>query len=204
MYLYNNKDVLNLNKLLFVINSNLIQIIDGCQKADRKAQQALYALLASKLMAVCTRFTFSRTEAQDCLQESFIKIFSSIKNYEPSGSFEGWARTITINTTLTYLRKNKKYKFDESIENKDFQFYSTTNSDDKLNEKDILEIINKLPLAYKSVFNLFAIDGYSHAEIANMLEMNESTSRTYLLRAREMLKNLHYKLNYINHEGIAK
>lgn len=186
-----------------MLNSDLLLVIDGCKKADRKAQQALYAHLAPKLMAVCTRFTFSRTEAQDCLQESFIKIFAAIINFQHTGSFEGWARTITVNETLTYLRKNKKYKFDESLENIDNQVISNFIAEKNINENEVLNILNHLPIAYKTIFNLFAIDGYSHTEIANMLDMNESTSRTYLLRAREMLKIIHNKLNHISHEGIA-
>jgi RNA polymerase sigma-70 factor (ECF subfamily) len=181
--------------------SEFDNIIKGCILGNRLSQYALYKKISPYLMTVCTRYTFSRFEAEDCLQESFVKIFASINKYSGSGSFEGWARRITINTILDYLRKTKKVKFNEDVE--DAAELEQEKESNSMEYNELIHIISQLPKNLKIVFNMYAVEGYSHKEIGEKLGITDSASRTYLTRAKEKLVELHKQHNYVSEQQIS-
>ncbi len=154
-------------------------------------------MLASKLLGVCVRYTKNREEAEDCLQEAFIKIFQNITTYKNEGSFEGWARKITVNILLDFLKSRKS--FQNSFDVQDVENYIPDKSETHGNllKQDVVSIINMLPDGKKTIFNLYAVEGFSHKEIAEMLKISEGTSKSQLSKAKEMLIELHKKHNAI-------
>lgn len=142
------------------------------------------------------RYTKNREEAEDCLQESFIKIFTNLRSYKNEGSFEGWAKRITINGLISHLKKQKKFWKSFDIDNfQESNHGNTSESIGNLFHKDLLFIIDKLPDGKKIIFNLYVVEGYSHKEIADLLGVKEGTSKSQLARAKEMLAQLHKKYN---------
>lgn len=172
-------------------------LIEGCVKEDARAQKMLFDKYASKMLAVCMRYFNNKMEAEDILQEGFIKVFKHIRNYEQKGSFEGWMRRIFVNTALDEIRK-KKMNFDESdIEEIPFKIgFEQHNSEDQLFADDLMKIVQALPTGYRTIFNLFAIEGYSHKEIADMLNISESTSKSQYFRAKALLKTQLEKIDF--------
>jgi RNA polymerase sigma-70 factor (ECF subfamily) len=164
------------------------ELILGCIAARPKAQKALFDIYAPKLYAVCLRYMKDQVRAQDTLQDALIKIFANISNYKSEGSFEGWLRKITVNTCLDQLRKDKKLLTDLAIDDVSHKLSTNSYSAEKLMADDLLNLVQALPDGYRTVFNLFAIEGYSHQEIAKQLGISESTSKTQYLRARAYLK----------------
>jgi RNA polymerase sigma factor (sigma-70 family) len=165
------------------------QLIAGCKAGKPQAQKELFELYASAMMSVCIRYVTDRDTAQDVLQDGFIKLYTKIDTYSGSGSFAGWVRRIFVTTSLEYLRQNDALKQSASIE--EYSDSIVTNDEnilDKLSADDLMDCIANLPDGYRTVFNLYAIEGYSHTEIAEMLEINESTSMSQLMRARKMLQ----------------
>lgn len=169
-------------------------LINKCVKGDPKAQKQLYDLFSGKMMGVCLRYTNSLEEAEDALQDGFIKVFLNIEKFKQSGSFEGWVRRIIVNSCLDLIRKNKKTKDDIALEKVDFMISSDSSAVERLSEEQLLKIIQTMPYGYKAVFNMYAIEGYSHKEIAAHLEITESTSKSQFLRARKHLQKLLAKL----------
>ena len=166
---------------------NLEQIVADCQKFDKKAQRLLYDEYAPLMLGICTRYAKDRQEAEDILQEGFLKIFSKIDQYNGVGSFEGWMKRIMVNTSITNYRKNLKRYYQEEIEDyKESQHTSENNSD--FTKDELLNAIRTLPKGYQMVFNLFAIEGYKHKEIAEMLDIEETTSKSQFSRARKLLQ----------------
>ncbi len=164
-------------------------IISGCLSGSRKMQEALYAKYASKMYAVCLRYSGNADDAQDLLQEGFIKIFKNLDKFRSDGSFEGWIRRIFVNTSIEYYRKKSalQKKIDPAevvVEDKSFTIL------DELAEDDIINMIRELPPGYKLVFNMHVIEGYSHKEIADLLNINEGTSKSQLARAKMALKKM--------------
>ncbi len=167
------------------------QIIKYCKKGDAKGFKCLVNTYSSQLYGICLRYMNDEFEANDVLQECFIKIFNSIGNYENIGSFEAWITRIAVNTSLMALRKNKSLvRFLEPLTEIDKIVVSPIESE--INEKDILEMLKKLPHHYRVIFNLAVIEGYKHSEIAEMLDIPESTSRTKLTRARKKMQEIYY------------
>lgn len=164
-------------------------IIKGCQNNLPSAQEALFNTFSNKMFAVCYRYTDDKTEAEDILQDGFIKVFKKIKLFKKEGSFEGWIKRIMINTALDHFRKNKKHKFIDLSEEAN-QNHVLTESNNNLETKDLLKIIQSLPKGFKTVFNLYAIEGYSHKEIGQMLGISESTSKSQYNRARVKLMGI--------------
>ena len=169
------------------------ELIKGCVREDVNCQQQLFNLYAGKMMAVCVRYSRHRLEAEDMLQEAFVKIFDNLDKFAFKGSFEGWIRRIVVNTALKH--NQRKYFTNEQIAVEHFPetpiepvAYS------RLWEEELLKMIALLPEGYRVVFNLYAIEGYSHKEIAEMLNIQESTSRSQLVKARKMLQNQLEKL----------
>jgi RNA polymerase sigma-70 factor (ECF subfamily) len=166
------------------------QIIDACIKEDRIAQRILYDTYSKKMLGVCIRYATDIMEAEDILQEGFIKVFNNISQYTHKGSFEGWIRRIMVNTAINKFRARKnnlEYKDELNFEIID-ESYEEPN--DKISYEELLKLIDKLPIGYKTVFNLYAIDGFSHKEIAEKLNHNESTSRTQYYKSKKYLIKL--------------
>jgi len=166
---------------------NTEAIIRGCIKGKSKYFEALYKLYADKMFAVCRYYTKDYTEAEDILHEGFIKVFESITKFKNTGSFEGWIRRIMVNTALEKFRKNNKMHF-VSDDNINIDDTKIVNVESEISAKELFEMINELTPKYKMVFNLFALEGYSHKEISQMLGISEGTSKSNLARARIILK----------------
>ncbi len=164
---------------------SLNQLIENCRINDTKAQGELYKLFSSKLFSVCLKYSRNYAEAEDNLQDAFLTIFNKIEQYKSKGSFEGWLKRITINTALQRYRKEKVFDIiNENIED-DVELEI---DEDQVSLDYLLKIIQELPDRYRLVFNLYVLDGYSHKEIADMLNINIGTSKSNLARARQTLK----------------
>ncbi len=163
------------------------EIIYNCQKQQAASQKLLYDTYAGKMLSVCMRYINDKAEAEDVLQEGFIKIFANIIHFRNEGSFEGWMRRIFVNTALSALRV-KQLKFSDTNDHHQNHSQVAPSVLAKIGAQEIVEMISTLPKGYRVVFNLFAIEGYSHKEIAEMLNITESTSRTQFLKARNALK----------------
>ncbi len=163
----------------------LEELIAKCKEENAKAQGELYTLFSSKLFSICLKYSRNAVEAQDNLQDAFLTIFKSIGQYKHKGSFEGWMKRITVNTVLQKYRKERVFEIvnEETIEDEEVEIEESTLSLDYL-----LQIIQELPDRYRLVFNLYVLDGYSHKEIAEMLEITTGTSKSNLARARMILK----------------
>jgi len=165
------------------------RLIAGCKNNEPLAQKQVYELYASAMLCVCIRYVGDRETARDLLQDGFIKIFMKIETFSEIGSFAGWIRRIFITTALEYLRQKDALKQSEAIENYE---YSIENTDisilEKISADDLMQCVTELPNGYRTVFNLYAIEGYSHSEIATMLTISENTSRSQFMRARKMLQ----------------
>ena len=167
---------------------NEIQLINGCKSNEAKSQKALYDLYARKMMAVCMRYVNRRDIAEDLLQEGFVKVFTSIDSFNFSGSFEGWIRRIFVNTALEYLRKNDVLRETVDLEDPGIFAEPDHSAIDRLSAGELMEVIGQLPTGFRTVFNMFAIEGYSHKEIAETLGITESTSRSQFTRAKKLLQ----------------
>lgn len=164
-------------------------LIEQSLKGDRTSQRDLFDMYSAKMMAVCTRYARHTAEAEDMFQEGFIKVFANLSKFNGNGSFEGWVRRIMINTSLKSV--NKKAFKNESIGIEDYQEKDSKVAPDifsKLSVDDLMRLIETLPDGYKHVFNLHAIEGYNHSEISQALGIEESTSRSQLVKARRMLQ----------------
>ena len=171
----------------------LEDIVKGCTEGKRQAQEDLYRLLAGKMYSVCLRYSRDQDEAKDNLQDGFIKVYSNIKQFKGAGSFEGWVRRIMVNTALQkYRGQSQLYALNDN-ETRAYNI-PAENVMDAMGEKELLEMIKELPPRYKLVFNMYAIEGYSHKEISEMLEITEGTSKSNLSRARDILQSKLKKL----------
>ncbi len=164
-------------------------LIARCTKGDKKAQRAVYDMLAPKMFSVCIRYAGQRDTAEDLLQDGFVTLFSKLDSYKGDGSFEGWARRIFINTALMFLRKKDALKMSEDIDSAAGlkSEYATPMQD--IGYKELMRLIMTLPPGFRTVFNMYVLDGCSHKEIADALGISETTSRTQLSRARLWLQN---------------
>ena len=163
------------------------ELIDGCLRQNRQAQQSLYQRYAGKMYSLCCRYVKDRMEAEDVLVMSFTKIFERIGQYKGDGSFEGWIRRVVVNESLTYLRKHKNMYLETDIEEAAFE-PDYQRLENELEADDLLKLIESLPIGYRTVFNMYAIDGYTHQEIAVQLGISENTSKSQLSRARAFLQ----------------
>jgi RNA polymerase sigma factor (sigma-70 family) len=169
--------------------SDIKKIIKGCLAGNRRDQELLYRRHSSKLYAVCLQYSGNDEEARDILQEGFIKIFENLRNYKHEGSFEGWMRRIVVNTALEKFRSRHNLFRVDDIETISEPEAEPDNEDySGLQAVDLLYIIRELPPKYRMVFNLYAIEGYSHKEIGTMLSISEGTSKSNLSRARIILQ----------------
>ncbi|MCG8697852.1 MAG: RNA polymerase sigma factor [Bacteroidales bacterium] len=169
------------------MDEKLKHIIIGCQKNKRQAQKALYDSYSERLFGVCLRYSSNTEEAEDVLHDSFIKILNKIEQYQFKGSFEGWMRRITVNTALErYRGQYKVINIQDSV--KEFHEESYEDVLEQLTAGELINLVQELSPKYKVVFNLYAIEGYSHQEIAKKLDISEGTSKSNLSRARGILQ----------------
>jgi len=166
------------------------QIVKGCIDKNAIAQKNLYEKFSRKMMGVCLRYCDSTEEAEDVVQNGFISIFENIESFKGTGSLEGWVRKIMVNTALTNIRKNKKLKQNIELDSVEFMLPSNIYQNDSFAAKDLLKIIQTLPVGFKTVFNLYAIEGYSHKEIGDMLNISEGTSKSQYSRAKAHLQKI--------------
>ncbi len=162
-------------------------IIRGCRKGKAKAQKELYDLYASAMLGICLRYVKNKAEAEDVLQDGFVKVFKSIGSYSGDGSLSGWIYRIMVNTALNYLRSKKKIQFVEyngNIQDSGEDVYA----EPVFSRQQFMDAIQSLPDGYRTVFNLYVLEGYKHREIAEILDVSVNTSKTQLAKAREMLR----------------
>jgi RNA polymerase sigma factor (sigma-70 family) len=165
------------------------EIIEGCVRGEKRWQDALYKRFSSLLYGICLRYAKNKMEAQDVLQEVFVKIFTNIHTYHHDGSFEGWLRRIAVNTSITHYRKNLKHAYhddiDEVVRLNDEPVVFT---DLEFTQEELMTCIGKLPPGYKTVFNLYVVEGFMHKEIGDMLGIDVNTSKSQLSRAKTYLQ----------------
>ncbi len=167
----------------------VLKTIEQCKKGDRTAQRSMYDRLAPKMFPLCIRYVGDRFTAEDVLQNGFVTLFSKIDSYKGDGSFEGWARRIFVNTALMHLRKNDALKQSEELENVRYLSASSASALDNIGYKELMKLIAELPVGFRTVFNLFALEGMTHKEISGVLNITEVTSRSQYSRARVWLQN---------------
>ncbi|MBN8694981.1 MAG: sigma-70 family RNA polymerase sigma factor [Bacteroidetes bacterium] len=174
---------------------NESEVIKGCLKNDRASQKALYEHFYSKMLGVCLRYAKDSDEAKDILHEGFLKVFNNLRGFNNTGSFEGWVRRIMVNTAIDHLRKNKQnYLIVSTVHANDRSVNAAAEEveeDDLLShieKEDILKAVQELTPAYRTVFNLYVIEEYTHKEIAEMLDISEGTSKSNLSKAKFNLK----------------
>ena len=165
-----------------------IQLIESCIEGNRASQKALYDRLAPRMFPLCIRYIGDRDAAEDVLQDGFVTLFTRLKDFKGEGSFEGWARKIFVNTALMSLRKKDALKMSDDLDAARGLKAETVSQMQNLGYKELMEMITELPPGFRTVFNMYAIEGYSHKEIGEMLGISETTSRTQLSRARIWLQ----------------
>ena len=158
-------------------------------KVNEKECKAIYEKLAPKMMSLCLRYMGDREDAKDVLQDGFVTLFSKIDSYSGEGSFEGWARRIFVNTALMALRKNDALKMSDSLESAAHLQGGEMSQMQSISYRELLAMIAELPSGYRTIFNMYVVEGYSHKEIAAALGISEATSRSQLMRARTMLQD---------------
>jgi RNA polymerase sigma factor (sigma-70 family) len=180
---------------------SLEEMIEGSKQGNRKSQELLYKQYASKMLVVCARYAKDNFEAEDMLQVGFVKIFEKIKDYKGEGSFEGWVRRIMVNTSIEFYRKNARMF---PVVDLDYAPESPVQENQmaRLNMNDLLSLIRNLSPGYRLIFNMYAIEGFSHKEIAQELGISEGTSKSQLARARAILQENIKKMESNHHEAL--
>lgn len=177
----------------------LRDIIEGCKRNERKSQDLLYSKYSAMLFGVSLRYTNCRDDAEDVLQEGFVKIFKNIGMYSMDKSFEGWIRRIVINTAITHYRKNLKHAYQDdvtgpAVERAEGEQYHES----EYTKEELLNAINALPHGYRTVFNMYVIEGYKHKEIAENLDIDINTSKSQLSRAKKYLQRELLEMSKVN------
>ncbi len=167
----------------------LQQLIDGCKKQDRQSQETLYKGLYGYAMKICLRYANSHAEASEVLNEGFFKVFTNIEKYDQQWPFKSWLAKIMYHSSIDYYRSNLKWSYMENLEKSDDPTHEAS-IEQQLGYDELLGIIQRLPPTYRTVFNLYAIDGYSHEEIGQMIGISASTSRSNLHKARQKLQQM--------------
>ena len=170
--------------------SSAERLVSACKEGNRKAQKKLFDTLAPKMMAVCLRYMGNREDAQDVLQEGFITLFTKLDSYQGSGSFEGWARKIFVNTALMHLRRTDALGLSDDLSEARTLFTPEASPVEKMGYKELMRLVESLPADARTVFNMYVIEGYSHKESAQELGCTEATSRSKLQRARLRLQEM--------------
>src|SRR6476660_3357534 len=165
-------------------------ILQGCLENNAAAQKTLYEKYSAKMLVVCYRYGHNREDAEDMLQEGFIKVFSQIHTFENRGALEGWIRRIVVHTCINHLKKNKRFNESVDLIHANSILVREDNIPSIIQAKEVVECIRMLPIGYRTVLNLYAIEGFSHKEISCMLDIEESTSRSQYTRAKAMLEDI--------------
>lgn len=176
-------------------------MLTGCRRNNAAAQEALYSRFSPRMLGVCYRFAKNREDAEDMLQEGFIKVFTQIHQYRNEGALEGWIRRIVVHTCINILKKNKKFSDSVDIIHASGVHVREEMIPSIMQAKQVVECIRSLPMGYKTVLNLYAIEGYSHKEIAFLLDIEESTSRSQYTRAKAMLEEILVKKKIIQKQS---
>ena len=165
-------------------------LIEKCIKGESQAQKQLYEMYAPAMMSTCLRYVHEKETARDLMHDGFVTLFTKIHTYSRSGSFQAWVKKIFVNTVLEYLRRNDVLRF--SVEINDADFFEDTNISvfERMSANELLDYVRKLPDCCRTIFNMYAVEGYSHAEIAQTLNIQESTSRSQYARARQLLQKM--------------
>jgi RNA polymerase sigma-70 factor (ECF subfamily) len=173
------------------------QLISALKRGESRAHKIVYERFAGKMLAVCTRYCANRDDAEEVMLDGFMRVFEKIGQFREDGSFEGWIRRIMVTESLMFLRRNKQWRqeipIDEVTIEPDYEWADTA-----IHENDLLKMVHQLPDGYRTVFNLYAIEGYAHAEIAEMLGISEGTSKSQLSRARMLLQANLKKLEQVS------
>jgi RNA polymerase sigma-70 factor (ECF subfamily) len=164
--------------------------IANCVAGDRRSQKELYTFYASKMFSICLRYAKNQMDAEDILQEGFVKLYNNLSRFRGEGSFDGWVRRIFVNTAIEHIRRNKisSQELGDGLEN--IIIDTNKNALDNLFERDLMNVATNLSDGYKTVFSMYAVEGYSHKEIADRLGITESTSKSQLSRAKAILRNI--------------
>ncbi len=175
---------------------NETELIQQCIEGHRQSQRLLYDRYSARLFGVCRRYIRNDNDAEEVLADAFYKILTHLERFEQKGSFEGWMYRIAVNECLMFLRKANN-NFQQAIEiETQYDLSDTVRADVALHEGDIMRLLDYLPLGYRTVFNMYIIEGYSHKEIADMLRISVNTSKSQLIKARRMLQQLLQKVGY--------
>ena len=164
------------------------ELIEGCRQKNRKAQKRLYELHAPVMFGVCMRYVKNRQDAEDVMIEGFFKVMTNIHQFKGAGSFQGWIRRIMVNESLMFLRKQHNFRMTVEVSN--IEIKSQVTIEDELSAQDIINLLEKLPTGYRTVFNLYVLEGYKHREIAEMLEISINTSKSQLILAKKRMQSL--------------
>ena len=163
-------------------------LVIECVKGNIRAQRELFDKYAQKMLGVCMRYTKNTEQAEDILQDGFIKVYGKLKDFKNEGSLEGWIRRVMVNTALDQIRKNGKQLGEVNIDDVGYKIENNSFTLEKMMAEDLMKLVQSMPEGYKVVFNMFAIEGYSHGEIAKTLGISENTSKSQYSRARTYLK----------------
>lgn len=177
------------------------ELIQACKEEDRRAQKILYDRYAPAMFGVCKRYLKTREDAEDVLVEAFFKVLTHLHQYKGEGSFEGWIRRIVVNEALMFLRRRHNFNMTVEISNVDAP--APAKAVGRLAEQDILALLEQLPTGYRTVFNLYVLEGYKHREIADMLGISINTSKSQLILARKRMQDLLEQAGYPGMEGAA-
>ncbi|MCX6319360.1 MAG: RNA polymerase sigma factor [Bacteroidetes bacterium] len=163
------------------------QLVKDCLRGKPEAQRQLYALFAESMLGLCYRYTKSINDAEDVLQDGFVKVYTSLHQYKSDGPLGAWVRRIMVNTALNFLKKNKKYRDEMYFSEQPLHPVADDNPVLDMDAKELASLIRQLPQGYQTIFNLHAVEGYSHVEIGEMLGISDGTSRSQYARARALL-----------------
>jgi RNA polymerase sigma-70 factor (ECF subfamily) len=172
-------------------------IISGCIQNHPSSQRELYNRYSPKMLSVCYRYAQNREDAEDMLQEGFIKVFTQIHTFQNKGAFEGWIRRIIVHTCINFLKKHKKFSENVDLIHANYLQIKEETIPSIMQAKQVIECIRLLPFGYRTVLNLYAIEGFNHKEIGSMLDIEESTSRSQYTRAKAMLEGILIKKNIL-------
>jgi RNA polymerase sigma factor (sigma-70 family) len=179
----NGADVRTLQPLM----TDHYQLVRDCLKNRPEAQRLLYDSFSEQMLGICFRYTKSRADAEDVLQEGFVRVFKNLHQFKFEGELGGWIRKVMVNTAINYLKKHSRYQSDLSFSDAGLHPISADNPEVNLSAKELAELVRQLPTGYQTVFNLHAVEGYTHVEIGQMLGISENTSRSQYMRARNLL-----------------
>lgn len=175
---------------------DILELITGCKKGDRKCQKRLYERFSPKFLSVCRRYMKTSEDAEDALLQGFFKVFSKINQYTGQGNFEGWMRRIMVNECLMALRKKVNFQLQVEVSNLDID--TSVSVESKLAYEELITVLETLPIGYRTVFNMYVIEGYKHREIAEILGISINTSKSQLILAKKRLREIIKKKHNVN------